>query len=289
MLRSFTGPGLAPNQAAGEHGSSSLHNRHAVGEAGASRPKRLLLAYFDESGDAGPVGKSPTKYFVLGCLLVQSSNWLKTLDSLIILRGNLRKRYGIPALPELKSSDGFLRGRGPFKKLTLNRQERCEIFRECLETLSDIECKVFSIAVDKSRSASKGWDDPRTPAWTFAFQRLQKAAEIQNTEVLVLPDEGHDPFIRKILRKGRRYHNIPGRYGQTIKAKMSRIIEDPRSVCSNESYLTQAADWLAFAAHRSQYIDPKGPITAGLWDSLGQNHLMEVTKLRGGPPGIVHY
>ncbi len=260
-----------------------------MGEAGVSRPKRLLLAYFDESGDAGPTGKSPTNFFVLGCLLVQSSQWLRTLDKLISLRGFLRTQYGISALPELKSSDGFLKGRGPFKKLSLDRQERCEIFKKCLETIGDMDCKVFSIAIDKSRSAAKGWDDPRTPAWTFAFQRLQKAAEKQETECLVLPDEGHDPFIRKILRKGRRYHNIPGRYGQIIKAKMSRIIEDPRSICSNESYLTQAADWLAFAAHRPQYIDPKGPITAELWDALGQNRLMEVNKLRGGPPGIVLY
>jgi hypothetical protein len=37
----------------------------------------MYLAYFDESGDSGLVG-SPTKFFVLSCVLVHQDDWLAT-------------------------------------------------------------------------------------------------------------------------------------------------------------------------------------------------------------------
>lgn len=70
---------------------------------------------------------------------------------------------------------------------------------------------------------------------------------------------------------------------------MSRIVEDPNSRKSHESYFIQLADWLAFAAHRSRYVDPKGPYSSGLWDQVTDLHLAEVNRLAGGPPAIVKY
>jgi len=70
----------------------------------------MYIAYIDESGDIGLVN-SPTRYFVLACVLVHDSEWLNTLNQLIELRRYLRNTYGINTRTELKAND-FVRGHG---------------------------------------------------------------------------------------------------------------------------------------------------------------------------------
>ena len=64
----------------------------------------MYLAYVDESGDAGVVN-SPTRYFVLSCLLVHETKWGDTLDGLVAMRARMREQHGIPTWPELTSTD----------------------------------------------------------------------------------------------------------------------------------------------------------------------------------------
>ncbi len=155
--------------------------------------------------------------------------------------------------------------------------------------VDSIPAKAFAVAIDKAPAAQRGWPDPRVPAWTFAFQRLQRFASNQTDHVMVFPDEGHDFLLKRLLRKGRRYHQIRGHFGRVLQLPMSRIVEDPNSRKSHESYFIQLADWLAFAAHRSTYVDPKGPHSSSLWDQVTALHLAEVNRLKGGPPAIVRY
>lgn len=49
----------------------------------------MYICYFDESGDPGIPSatlKSPTNWFVLGCVLMHDSDWLDTLNALVDLR-----------------------------------------------------------------------------------------------------------------------------------------------------------------------------------------------------------
>jgi len=249
----------------------------------------MHLAYLDESGDAGASG-SPTGHFVVACMLIDAEQWLDALDSLVKWRGYLRTTYGISARAEIKASAGFLRGGGPFRSLTLDRAGRMAAYAESLQHVVDnIPARVFAVAIDKVAAAERGWNDSRVPAWTFAFQRLQTFAARQNGHVMVFPDEGHDFLLKRLLRQGRRHHQIKGHFGSVLELRMSRIVEDPNSRKSHESYFIQLADWLAFAAHRSYHVDPKGPYSERLWDRVSALHLTEVNQLTGGPPAIVKY
>lgn len=77
--------------------------------------------------------------------------------------------------------------------------------------------------------------------------------------------------------------------GGSLEVLTQRIVEDPNDRQSHDSYFIQLADWNAFAAHRSKYIDPMPGVDRGMWDQLGDRRLLAVNRLAGGPPGIKVY
>ena len=91
------------------------------------------------------------------------------------------------------------------------------------------------------------------------------------------------------MRRLRRFQKVRGAYGGRRDVRIERVIEDLNDRQSQLSYFVQAADWAAYAAHRSQYVDPKGVISGAEWDVLAPAHLTAVNKVRGGPPAIVMY
>ncbi|HDM75204.1 MAG TPA: DUF3800 domain-containing protein [Deltaproteobacteria bacterium] len=248
----------------------------------------MFLAYLDESGDSG-ISNSPTRFFVLACVLVHDQNWLNTLNSLIDLRRTLKRNYGIPIRQELKGKH-FKNGHGAFESLSISLNRRLKIYEEVLEFQSQcLDIKTFAIAIEKGMAYQRGWSDPRLAAWTFALQRINRFCQDYREKALIFPDEGHGFFIRTRLRHMRRYHKIPSYFGtEAIDFPTDFIVEDPNERVSHRSFFVQLADWNAYAAHRSRYVDPKGMID-DLWDELKSVRLYEVNALRGGPPGIVKY
>jgi hypothetical protein len=249
----------------------------------------MYLAYLDESGDSG-VGKSPTQYFVLSCVLVHESKWLESLDLLIELRRELLRDHQIPTRPELKSRH-FNNGQGPLKHLRWSRSDRMNLFRDILRRIgAEFPVKVFSVAIDKAPARNRGWG-ARMAAWTFTLQRIERfSVEHEGDWAMIFPDEGHGHFIRKRLRHMRRYHSVPKFFGGgTLEVPTRRIIEDPNERASQDSYFIQMADWAAYAAHRSSHVAPIPGVPDDLWDQLDEALLLQVNKLAGGPPGLVLY
>lgn len=248
----------------------------------------MYLAYFDESGDSGLVG-SQTRFFVLACVLVQDSRWLQTLDELIKLRRILKDRRGVPVRAEIKATH-FRRGVGAFEKTHMSPEKRYELFAALMRWQAKYlpHVQTFAIAIDKAKAAAAG-KEPRETAWVYAIQRLNTFAGASEF-MMTFPDEGHGFLIRHLTRKMRRFHRVPSFFATgTLEFKTTRLVEDPNDRLSHHSLLIQLADWNAFAAHRSQYIDPRRPDAAALWDQLGDIRLKRVNRLRGGPPGIVKW
>lgn len=249
----------------------------------------MYLAYFDESGDSGLVG-SPTTFFVLACVLVHHAQWALSLDRLIKVRRILREKYKIPTRPEIKALD-LKRGEGALRPLRLSPATRLDIYAKLMELQPRYlpEAKTFAVAIEKAPAAKNGWE-PRETAWKFALERVDKFCLKQGESAMIFPDEGHGRFIRRRLREMRRFHHIPRRFGGgTFKIPTARLIEDPNDRQSHDSYFIQVADWNAYAAHRSMQVDPTSPATAGLWNMLGDQRLLEVNRNVGGPPGIKLY
>lgn len=248
----------------------------------------MHLAYFDESGDSGIVG-SQTKFFVLACVLVQDSRWLESLDELIRLRRVLKERRGIPVRGEIKATH-FRRGVGALERTHMSPEERFKLFAALMrfQPKKLPHVRTFAIAIDKALAHDRGYE-PREAAWTFAIQRLNKFAGTSEF-IMTFPDEGHGFLIRRLTRKMRRFHNVPSYFeNRSLEFKTTRLVEDPNDRLSHHSLFIQLADWNAFAAHRSHYVDPRRPDAAALWDDLGESRLKEVNKLRGGPRGIVKW
>lgn len=249
----------------------------------------MFLTYFDESGDSGLLN-SPTRYFVLSGLIVHESHWLSSLDKLIDLRRRLRITYGIASRPEIKSTD-LRRGQGPLVSLRWSLHQRMRLYRGLMvyqaRYLSDV--KMFAIAIDKANCHARG-KDPRETAWVYALQRIDRYCSGVDEPAMIFPDEGHGLFIKRLLRKNRRFHNVPKKWGGgSFKIPMTRIVEDPSDRQSHDSYFIQCADWNAYAAHRSMHVDPQPKVDPNLWGALGGCLLLDVNKVNGGPPGIVVY
>lgn len=247
----------------------------------------MYLAYLDESGDTG-LKNSPTEYFVLCCVLVHQDQWLTTLDLLKDMRKRIYQKYGISPRHELKASY-FKSGRGVFRGLDLEIDERMAIYKGILLCLAKMPIQVFSVAIHKADARARNYDC-RVAAWQFTLQRVHNFSKKNNDCSMIFPDEGHGYFIRKLLRKLRRYHTVPGLYGgPPITLNLDRIVEDPIDRTSHESYFTQMADWGAYAAHKSSYVAPAAHVPADGWDKLDGVMLRAVNQNRGGPPAIVRW
>lgn len=249
----------------------------------------MHLAYIDESGDAG-LANSPTKFFVLSCVLVPAADWLERLDTIIALRKYLHKELGIATRPEIKATD-IRRGRGPLTHLKWSLTQRMELYAKLMKfqaTKLD-GVRTFAIAIEKERAANERSREARETAWEYSIQRLNKFCGDDDL-MMMFPDEGHGYFIRKLLRKMRRFHKVPRHWGGgSISFETKRVIEDPNDRQSHDSYFVQLADWNAYAAHRSVHIDPQPGVSGNLWDALGPRLLLPVNQNTGGPPGIVKY
>jgi hypothetical protein len=154
---------------------------------------------------------------------------------------------------------------------------------------ADLDVRNFAVAIAKDRIKTRQINDPRELAWTYVTQRLDTFCRKHDPpeRAILLPDEGHGPLVRKIMRKARRFQMIRGLYGGHLDIRSAHLIEDPFDKRSSESYFTQLADWNAYAAHRYQSVGPVNRAPSDLWDRLGDTRLLEVNERTGGPPGIV--
>ena len=241
----------------------------------------MYLAYFDESGDSGAIGESPTRFFVLACVLVHEAVWLENLSSLVRFRSALRQRYGISRNAELKANL-IRKGRGPLAELGWPSERRGQMFRYLmLLQQGKLILKTFAVAIDKMKFQADR--DAREVAWQYTLQRVDTFCRKTGDFACLFPDAGHGYFIRRLVRRLRRHQVIEGRFGGVLKIQAERIVEDPNERHSQDSYFIQIADWNAYAAHRSTHIDPSHTEFANAWDELGDARLLQVNALRGGP------
>lgn len=249
----------------------------------------MWLAYFDESGDSGhpSLVNTPTKFFVLSAVIFHHDNWFPILNRLITLRRHLRDTHQIPTRPEIKGQD-IRPGKGVFRDLSLTHDARLDLYRDLMRfqerELTDVRC--FSVAIAKARIL-KHQMDIRETAWVYALERIDTFCQEQKGKAILFPDEGHGPFIKKLLRRLRRHHQVQGHFGsKVLSCATQQIIEDPNDRQSHDSYFVQLADWNALACHRSHYLDPRPNMASDLWDLMPSRHLREVNSIAGGPPGI---
>lgn len=207
----------------------------------------MYIAYVDESGDPGR-NTRVTKYFTLSGIIVADSNWKAFLDRVKVFRKGLKRDFRLPLKADLRATDLWM-NRGDFRKLNLNYADRARIFRRTAEFLRySQEVAILTVSINK--------DSPQLPstakisefAWTMFLQRYENWLIAKQELGIIVNDEGHERMTRMLSRKMRVYNPIPSLFGGYYQSPLVKIIEDPFSRHSQDSYFIQLADISAYLA-----------------------------------------
>lgn len=253
------------------------------------------IVYVDETGDTGnPALRGSSNCFGLGCVILDVATWPAALDTLVTFRRNLRLAYGIPSRVELKANY-LIRGNGPLKRLNLSTNDRRVILRAHLRMISQIDGKAFAVVIDKTSNALP----PHAIlglAWETLLQRLERSfrnAGIPDN-LLIMHDDGPNAAVRTIVRRARRHLRAgqamgPGYYNVPVRT----IIDDPVPKDSQQSYMLQLADMVAYTGWRS-YMPPSANVAlvapGNSWAQIGSGTLTAVNGLKphpAAPKGVV--
>jgi type III secretion system FlhB-like substrate exporter len=200
----------------------------------------MWFAYIDES-------KHNNRHFVYSALIVDTDEWNKVFDSTKKFRLGLKKSHGIYVQKELHASE-FAAGKGQIAPELINKAARAKIFEEVMKFIADPS--LFKIM------SSINTDE------FYAFERLinriNKTAETNKKQVLLICDEGQETEFTKRIRKMRVYNPIPSNRGTWEDGASAKnittdwIIEDPVFKDSRSSYFIQLVDFCAYSLLRSE-------------------------------------
>jgi len=252
----------------------------------------MHLAYIDDSGNTAAPPQGSLTYSI-GCVLIEARLWPNVFDEVIEYRRFLRDQFGIPVRAEIKANY-LLYNRGPFlSRHPLSEGARHRVYRGFLRLAHKQELKVFGVVV-KKRATAQGTclpADPRSVAWEWLLQRLERFSTKGDHPLLLIHDEGDNAFIRGATRKARRAGTAGSVFGTgSLKRPARLIIDDATPRDSRDSYFVQLADLVAYAAFRYIYAPGKklGQIVPQtMWTELGHARYKPVSELAGGPDGLV--
>lgn len=183
----------------------------------------------------------------------------------------------------------LLRNGGGFRPLALSESARYAIYRQTMRLHPKLGFKTFAILVNKRNHPNRTADDI---AWEYLLQRLERFATYEGETIMVIHDQGNALAIRKLARKARRAGTAGSMLGSgVLQRPFERLLDDPVSRDSRQSYFLQLADLAAYAAFRRHYPPPPRPVQIVpklMWDELGTARHAPANRYSGGPPGIVH-
>jgi hypothetical protein len=241
------------------------------------------LAYVDETGDTGPLSKKgASACYGLGCVLIDINDWASTYDGLVGFRRVLRDQLGVNVRWEIKANY-LIRNGGPLRKLGLTPQQRRWIYREHLRLLHPLGAEAFAIVVDKEKADVSG-DACFHMAWESLIQRLERTMNARKSSIMIIHDEGENDAIRKEARRARRFLTAGSRYGGGyMKMSFPQLIDDPVPRNSQNSYLLQMADLVAYSGWRAYMPPSKGVALVAprtMWNETGSARLTVVNSGR---------
>ena len=256
--------------------------------AGGLQCASVFMAYIDESGNKGLNG---SYCYSLGVVLIDSAVWPSAFNDLIAFRRQAKQRFGIPVRAELKANF-LLHNKGPLRALALSESARFAVYRAHMRMLHKIGAQCFAVVIQKQLLATKQpGRDPFEVAWEYALQRLERFATKSPTNVLIVHDEGEPRAIRALSRKARRAGTAGSQFGMGyLRVPFDRLVDDPVSRDSQQSYFVQLADLCAYAAFRHVHAPPPRPVNVvpqTMWTEAGTAILTAVSAK--GPQGIVLY
>jgi hypothetical protein len=222
-------------------------------------------------------------------VIVDGSRWPEIFDNMIEYRRYLKKEFQIPVRAEIKANYLLYNG-GVFFKLKLSERARFRVYRGLMRLQQKLGVRAFAVVIQKAK-ISKSSLNARDVAWEYLLQRLERLSTTEDTPIMLLHDEGEGPTVRALARKARRIGTAGSAFGTgSLNVPCRRLIDDPVSRNSKESYFLQLADLTAYAAFRRIHPPPPMPVhivPTNMWDELGAAIYAQANYMSGGPSGIV--
>lgn len=201
----------------------------------------MWFAYLDES-------KENNDFYVYCALIVDASQWHEAFQLLKDARARLKKRRGVYMTQELHAWK-FAAGKGQIANHPILKPERAEIFRRVLSFVAE-HSEFFKVFGSVNTNEFYAFDR--------IMNRINRTAEEQNQQVLLICDKGQEAEFTRRMRK-MRVHNPVGskfRFWPTGKATKNiptkQILEDPFFKDSEASYFIQVVDFCAYALLRME-------------------------------------
>lgn len=244
-------------------------------------PLGTYLAYIDDSGDS--------RSFALGVILVPTDErWLIFHDRLVNFRSRLSKQHDFLMSWELHATE-IIGNSGKWRRTTTRQQTRNGIYKAALRLLSDsadLDVHTFGVVIADRESMV----EPKEKAWTLVLERLETFTRVNDSTVLLIPDNGDPLLVRRLVRRQRRHHYVPSMIdsgpGTGLQRNFVRVVEDPLHRDSADSYEIQWADLVAYSAFRRLRGSAKFP--PNMWEHLDESLLRKVNRSqRDEPDGLV--
>lgn len=224
----------------------------------------MYLMYVDESGDSG-LQNSPTRYFALSGLTVHESRWRDLLAHLVAFRRTMKAVHGLPVRTEIHASE-YVRS-PPIPGM--QKHVRLAIMRQFLDELAKLNYISFThVVVDKHGKPAHY--DVFEHAWQALFQRFDNTIGYGNfpgghksDKGMIISDNTDGKRLTRLVRKMAVHNPIPSMQGGLPRnIPMLRVIEDPHSKDSVDSYFIQACDVAAYFLQQKyapcSYVHRKG-------------------------------
>ena len=213
----------------------------------------MFIMYVDDSGDSG-ANLSVTQHFILSALVIHELRWNEFLEELIKFRQHLRDTKSLKLREEIHSVE-LINGKTDLTK-RIPRNDRLDILKQCLDWLATRpDISIFSVVVDKSKHLD---EDIYTLAWKTLIQRFENTISYKNfpgpsnpdDRGIIISDKSDEKKLRTIMRTMRKYNPITNRRDAFPDGyrnlQLRYIIEDPNFRDTNDSYILQLVDVVAY-------------------------------------------
>ena len=155
----------------------------------------MWIVYLDES-------KDDNKFFVYSALIVDSVRWSMALKATANFRRKLKSDYGIYTNKELHAWK-FAAGKGQIAPRSINKEKRAEIYAEVLRFIATSGFfRIISAVHIKEEYA-----------FDRLINRLNRTADEQQQDCILICDEGQEVAFTRRVRKMRVYNPIPSNKG----------------------------------------------------------------------------
>jgi len=201
----------------------------------------MHLVYIDESKDE--------KLCVYSALAIPVDQWREHLSEIQTFRKKLKESDGIYVKKEMHAWK-FVSGWGKISSRCVSKKRRCQIFRETLELVANLDgVRLFNACFPRNEELT---------AFERLVTRIDRTMREWGSHALLVLDAGNEGTFRKLVRRMRRYNPIPSQYGSwengnvTKNIPLKRIVEDPFFHRSEDSYFIQLVDFCAYALLRKE-------------------------------------